>query len=310
MTLDGTDLSQYRMTTTPGAEERRALNGVSILLRKATIVSEKEKVPMQAVVAPDGAVVEMSYGSAMIARAEPKSVAERLDRVEIFGLTRLVLPAPPPAAARKMPGEWTLVVSGFPDKFHRPTDRQSYRDLAGEQDRGDHPRRPARPGEAGEAQRPSPPGHGRVPEVLDPGRVRQSGHRGQGEGDRRRRDRRLRRGEEGRGLGGPRDEEGLRGQRRPGHRRAANAAGRLHRALAPEHRAAPRAGHPGAAGGRRGLRAERGRGARRSTGTSGWRPGSEPGPSSIRPSASRWRTRRTSPSARRAARRSCRCSVR
>ena len=132
MTLDGTDLSQYRMTTTPGAEERRVLNGVSVLLRKATIVSEKEKVPMQAVVAPDGAVVEMSYGSAMIARAEPKSVAERLDKVEgIFSLTRLVLPGPPPAAARKVPGEWTLVLSGFPDKFHRITDRQSYRDLAG-----------------------------------------------------------------------------------------------------------------------------------------------------------------------------------
>jgi len=131
MTLDGTDLSQYRMTTTPGPEERRAVNGVSILLRKATIVSEKEKVPMQAVVAPDGAVVEMSYGSAMIARAEPKSVAERLDRVEIFGLTRLVLPGPPPPAARKVPGQWTLVVTGFPDKFHRPTDRQRYRDLPG-----------------------------------------------------------------------------------------------------------------------------------------------------------------------------------
>ena len=131
MALDGTDLGQYRMTTTPGAEERRVLNGVSVLLRKASIVSEKEKVPMQAVVAPDGAVVEMSYGSAMIARAEPKSVAERLDRVEIFGLTRLVLPSAPPAGARKVPGEWTLVVSGFPDRFHRPTDRQTYRDLAG-----------------------------------------------------------------------------------------------------------------------------------------------------------------------------------
>ncbi len=132
MALDGTDLEQYRMTTTPGAEARRVVNGVSVLLRKATIVSEKEKVPMEAVVAPDGAVVEMSYGSAMIARAEPKSVAERLDKVEgIFSLTRLVLPAPPPPSARKVPGEWTLVVSGFPDKFHRPTDRQSYRDLAG-----------------------------------------------------------------------------------------------------------------------------------------------------------------------------------
>lgn len=131
MALDGTDLGQYRMTSTPAAEERRVVNGVSILLRRATIVSEKEKVPMQAVVAPDGAVVEMSYGAAMIARAEPRSVAERLDRVEIFGLTRLVLPGPPPAAARKVPGEWTLVLAGFPDRFHRQTDRQRYRDLGG-----------------------------------------------------------------------------------------------------------------------------------------------------------------------------------
>ncbi len=131
MALDGTDLAQYRMTTTPVAEERRVVNGVSVLLRKATIVSEKEKVPMQAVVAPDGAVVEMSYGSAMIGRAEPKSVAERLDRVEIFGLTRLVLPGAPPASARKVPGEWTLVLSGFPEKFHRKTDRQTYKALEG-----------------------------------------------------------------------------------------------------------------------------------------------------------------------------------
>jgi len=129
MALDGTDLGQYRMTTTPVAEERRVVNGVTILLRKASIVSEKEKVPMQAVVAPDGAVVEMSYGSAMIGRAEPKSVAQRLDKVEIFGLTRLLLPAAPPAAARTVPGEWTLVLAGFPDKFHRRTDRQTYRDV-------------------------------------------------------------------------------------------------------------------------------------------------------------------------------------
>jgi transglutaminase superfamily protein len=131
MALDGTDLGQYRMTTTPGDEERRVVNGVSVLLRKATIVSEKEKVPMQAVVAPDGAVIEMSYGSAMIARAEPKSVAERLDRVEIFGLTRLVLPNAPPPTAQKVPGEWTLVLTGFPEKFHRKTDRQRYRDAGG-----------------------------------------------------------------------------------------------------------------------------------------------------------------------------------
>jgi transglutaminase-like putative cysteine protease len=127
--LDGTDLGQYQVTTTPGKEERKVVNGVSVLLRKATIVSEKEKVPMEAVVAPDGAVVEMAYGSAMVARAEPKSVAQRLDRVEIFGLTRLVLPRAPEAASRTVPGQWKLVLSGFPERFQRKTDRQAYRAL-------------------------------------------------------------------------------------------------------------------------------------------------------------------------------------
>jgi transglutaminase-like putative cysteine protease len=130
--LDGTDLGQYRVTTTPGKEERRVVNGVSVLLRKATSISEKEKVPMEAVVAADGAVVELTYGSAMVARAEPKSVAQRLDRVEIFGLTRLVLPREPAAASRTVPGQWTVVVSGLPERFQRKTDRQSYRALPGD----------------------------------------------------------------------------------------------------------------------------------------------------------------------------------
>ena len=64
--------------------------------------------------APDGAVVEMSYGSSMIGRAEPKSVAQRLDKVEIFGLTRVVLPAAPPPRPGTVPGEWTLALAGFP----------------------------------------------------------------------------------------------------------------------------------------------------------------------------------------------------
>src|SRR5262249_10251084 len=127
--LDGTDLRSYRIVTTPGAEERRVVNGVSVLLRRASFVSDKDRVSNEAVVAPDGAVIEISVGPALVARAEPKSVAQRLDRVEIFGLTRVVLPAPPPPSAREVPGQWTLTLQGFPEKFQRKTDRQRYRNL-------------------------------------------------------------------------------------------------------------------------------------------------------------------------------------
>ena len=127
--LDPNDLLEYATVTTPGQEERKVINGVSTLLRRATLLNAKEKIPAEAVIAPDGSVVEVTYASNLTMRAEPKSTAQRLDRVEIFGLTRLVLPAPPPSSAKGIPGEWTLVLTGFPDKFHRETDRQTYMDL-------------------------------------------------------------------------------------------------------------------------------------------------------------------------------------
>ena len=41
----------------------------------------------------------------MQARAEPEAVAKRLDQVEVFGLTRVVLPKRAAASARAVPGK-------------------------------------------------------------------------------------------------------------------------------------------------------------------------------------------------------------
>ena len=127
--LDPNDLREYETVTSPGPEERRVINGVSTLLRRATSLNTKEKIPGDFVVAPDGSIVEVVYGSNLTMRAEPKSTAQRLDRVEVFSLTRLVLPAAPTPSAKNVPGEWTLVLTGFPPKFHRETDRQTYKEL-------------------------------------------------------------------------------------------------------------------------------------------------------------------------------------
>ncbi|MBI3180612.1 MAG: transglutaminase domain-containing protein [Myxococcales bacterium] len=127
--LDGTDLESYRVSTTLGETSSRIVGGVPVKLRKAVSLSEKEKVPIESYLDEKGRVLEINFGSTMRAVAEPEAVARRLDQVEVFGLTRVVLPGPVPSAAQAIPGKLVLVASGLPEKFHRPTYRQSFRAL-------------------------------------------------------------------------------------------------------------------------------------------------------------------------------------
>jgi transglutaminase-like putative cysteine protease len=62
--------------------------------------------------------------------AEPEDVARRVDIVEVFGLTRIVLPKALPPTARDLPGHVTLVMKGLPDKFQVSSYRQQYKKLA------------------------------------------------------------------------------------------------------------------------------------------------------------------------------------
>jgi len=124
---DGQDLRAYRVTTTLGGLEDRTIAGVKAKLRRVKTLSEKEKVPVEALVTSDGTMVEIHFGPMLIARAEPMKVAKNLDQVEVFGLTRIVLPsAIPETRARAVPGTLTYTVRGLPPQFHKGDGRQSY----------------------------------------------------------------------------------------------------------------------------------------------------------------------------------------
>ncbi|HZH04874.1 MAG TPA: transglutaminase domain-containing protein, partial [Myxococcaceae bacterium] len=127
--LDAQDLGTYAVKTTVGAIETRTLGGVPVELRSATTVSSKEKVPVQAFLTEAGKMVEIAFGQTMRAVAEAPSVAKRLDKVEVFGLTRVVLPRALPDSVHSIPGKVTWVVSGLPDTFWKETSRQRYRAL-------------------------------------------------------------------------------------------------------------------------------------------------------------------------------------
>ncbi len=123
---DGTDLESYKVTTTMEPPEERMIRGVKVRLHRAQTLSEKEKVPVTAYVTSEGEMVEVDFGQTMKARAESEAVAKRLDVVEVFGLTRVVLPRQLPAEARSIPGRAVMVMTGLPEKFHQNSYRQKY----------------------------------------------------------------------------------------------------------------------------------------------------------------------------------------
>jgi hypothetical protein len=127
---DASDLGQYKVTTTVHPPEERTLNGVKVKLFKVVSISEKEKIPAEVSVTEQGEMVEIRFGDNMVARAEPESVAKRLDQAEVFGLTRVELPAQLPANARGVPGSVTLVMSGLPERFWKDTYRQKFKKLS------------------------------------------------------------------------------------------------------------------------------------------------------------------------------------
>lgn len=126
---DSQDLQAYKVTSTPFPIEERLIGGVKVKLRRIETISDKEKVPVNTYLAEGGEVVEIDFAGTMTARAEPETTAKRLDVVEVFALTRVVLPKALPAGALEVPGKATYVMSGLPKKFQVNGGRQTFKPL-------------------------------------------------------------------------------------------------------------------------------------------------------------------------------------
>jgi hypothetical protein len=127
--LDGQDLENYKMITTVSPSEQRLVRGVNVLLHKVVSISDKEKVPTDIFLADNGEMVELSISGSMKMVAEPASIAKQLDKVEVFGLTRIVLPQPMPQKAQAVPGDVSMVMAGLPERFWRDNYRQKFKKL-------------------------------------------------------------------------------------------------------------------------------------------------------------------------------------
>lgn len=102
---------------------RFASAGVSADL---AVVEEREagdRASTRVSIARDGRVVELRLGEAVVAKAEPADIAQRLDKVDLFGMTRVKLSAPLP---RTIPGAVEFRLKGVPKEFQAPDPRQTW----------------------------------------------------------------------------------------------------------------------------------------------------------------------------------------
>jgi hypothetical protein len=126
--LDGDDLADKSITTTVLPPGQLVEGGVTIPVRRTQTVDEKDKLPTVTSIAPDGRILELRFGepAVMVGKAEPKEVAQKLEEVDLFALTRVVLDkAPGPSAFGDAP-QLTFDVKGLPKDFQKPSPRQSY----------------------------------------------------------------------------------------------------------------------------------------------------------------------------------------
>jgi hypothetical protein len=103
--------------------ERVAGGGVEA---EVSVVSEAEagdRLAAEYRVADDGRIVEIRIGGSIVARPQTEAMARQLEAIDLFNMSRVVLPGPLP---RTVPATVVYRLRGLPPAFRRPDGRQSF----------------------------------------------------------------------------------------------------------------------------------------------------------------------------------------
>jgi hypothetical protein len=120
------DLEKLRVREVQAEFVRRDTIAGAGVAEEVSVVSEAEagdRIAAEYRVADDGRIVEIRLGDAIVARPEPEAMAQRLDKIDLFALARVVLPRPLP---RDVPRTIVYRLSGLPPAFQKNDGRQRF----------------------------------------------------------------------------------------------------------------------------------------------------------------------------------------
>ena len=115
------------------AREKVAAAGVEVpvsLVEERDIGPEGDRLATRVTIADDGRVLEIRIGD-IVAKAEPESTAHQLDKVDLFGLTRVKLEKPLP---QEVPATLRYRIRGLPEPFRTDGPRQRFDRAPGEKE--------------------------------------------------------------------------------------------------------------------------------------------------------------------------------
>jgi len=103
--------------------ERTTLGGAGVAVPVAVVeeLEEGDRMAGRVLIAEDGRTLEVRYGEALVARAEPEDIARRIDVVDLFNMSRVALPGP---LSRDVPMAITYTMKGLPTSFAGDDGRQ------------------------------------------------------------------------------------------------------------------------------------------------------------------------------------------
>jgi len=120
------DLEKLRVREVREQFLRRETIAGAGVSEEVSVVSEAEpgdRIAAEYRVADDGRILEIRLGEAIVARPEPEETARRLDKIDLFALARVALPAPLP---RDVPRTIVFRLKGLPPAFQKGDARQRF----------------------------------------------------------------------------------------------------------------------------------------------------------------------------------------
>jgi transglutaminase-like putative cysteine protease len=123
--MDEDDIADKGSTSRLLGESTFIVAGVTVPVVRVETIEEKDNVPTVETIDREGRTLEIKFGDVMTAEAEPEALAKKLDEVDLFALTRVILPKAIGPEARKVPESITFRVKGLNERFTIPSTRQT-----------------------------------------------------------------------------------------------------------------------------------------------------------------------------------------